>query len=33
MASLVLKPVIPDLDLIPDLNAVSTFTRNVIFIG
>lgn len=31
MVSLVLKPMIPNLDLIPDLTAISTLTRNVIF--
>lgn len=33
MASLVLNPTIPNLDLKPDLIAVSTFSRNVILIG
>ena len=32
MASLVLKPMIPNLDLIPDLTAVSAFPRNVTLI-
>ena len=33
MASLVLKPMIPNLDLITDLIAVMTFPRNVILIN
>ena len=33
MESLVLKPTTAKLDLIPDLTAVSTFSRNVILIG
>lgn len=33
MESLVLKPTTPKLDLIPDLTAISTFSRNVILIS
>lgn len=33
MASLALKPMIPNLDLIPKLNTASTFTINVILIN
>ena len=33
MASIFLKPMVPNLDLIPDLIAVSTFTGNVILIS
>lgn len=33
MASLVLKPMIPNLDLIHDLVAASTSPRNIIFIS
>lgn len=33
MTSLVLKSMIPNLDLIPNLTAVSTFTTNVILIN
>ena len=33
MVSLALKPVTPNLDLIPNLLAVSTFTRNVILMN
>ena len=33
MASLMLKPMIPNLDLIADLDAVSTFPRNVILVN
>ena len=33
MVSLVLKPMIPKLDLIPDPTAASTFPRNIVLIG
>ena len=33
MVSLVLKPITPNLDLIPNLLAVLTFTRNAILIN
>ena len=33
MASLLLKPMIPNLDVIPDLPVVLTFPRNVVLIS